>query len=1183
MAKINGNDPGLSELANSVGGINSATFQDFIKIVNASPQYASQLQSYLESHAGGIAINQNLIVTGADGVGKVAAGITDPKTTQVTINTASSQLTVDPTMKSQGYTLAEILAHELGHVADFTKNSNPGGVTGEARAEINAYALMGEADRNLAKAGNISSAAGGDLFRMNPSTYLPYTGPTLFPAADLAIAAVIGKSSDFASLNQTCGVQSACEALVAAAMQQSGYAGYYPNGQSPILTSNGYNVIVDAANPNQIDIVNATTGVISQTIVTSVGSDGSSNFSILNVGTGDRLSGAIDSNGAQTVSQFDSMGREFLRKNYNPLGIETLENVFDASGSLIDQKFFDPAGQISQDQIHADGYISSAINYKDGVKTDQVFYNPQQQPTGQAIFDSSGAQTHYKVFDPASGQLVQDQIVRNGIITSAINYTNGIEVNETFYDPSQHITGQTTYDASGKEVSHKEYNPSNGQVTFDQEFSNGQLHDATTYNNGVVIDQKFYNPGGQLTQDQIFTDGHISSAINYDNGVKTDQVFYDASQHPTQQTVFTSSGDVSYYNVFDPSTGQLTKKEFVQDGYIHDITNYKDGIVVDQGFYNSSGLLTQDQIYTNGKLTSAINYSNGVATNQFFLDDNKHPILNVNYNSAGLRTDQSKIDPNTGQETERDLYATPGSQFASTISVFASNGKESFRNTYDANGNWTGQLNFDTTDGHLLSKHIISNGLETEKFNYTPGWQYPTQDIVFMPNGHDIFNITYFNQSGQELQQDTFSSSGNGSVVHRWLFNAGDQHANSEVFFRTDGTLSSQVLYNSAGQKIESNTFNAEAQLTDRFSFNPGQQYAYRQDTFIPGFPYETRATTFDGNTGVATGSTSFDPNTGKPLATGPDWTQFHSILGGSSVGIYFPTIGVNAGNGYAGVTFNFGFGFAGSAAVIKNGLSQDVSALVPSGSLDQPGGLDAVRRGLDEARSIANSDPSSSVGAPRLEGATWGKSEVSWHLNTPIGVQPGSDLYASYEDAVKQAFSQWEASTGIHFVETDDVAATDINIGWKQFGTGQTGVIGNTGFSSQSGRILSGAQIDLEDPFETSLTRGADGSLHYAGTDATLEQVALHEIGHAIGLSDTADSHSVMYYELTNRNRTLDSTDQQGGSLVGANNNPTSDALVGQMIQAMASYGALEPGAATLSNGPVLRPVHPLLATPAH
>ena len=65
-----------------------------------------------------------------------------------------------------------------------------------------------------------------------------------------------------------------------------------------------------------------------------------------------------------------------------------------------------------------------------------------------------------------------------------------------------------------------------------------------------------------------------------------------------------------------------------------------------------------------------------------------------------------------------------------------------------------------------------------------------------------------------------------------------------------------------------------------------------------------------------------------------------------------------------------------------------------------------------------------------------------------------------------------------------------------------------------------------MEDPTETALVNDPHGQPAYAGTGATLYQVALHEIGHALGLGDNSDPNSVMYYSLGANNRTLNGTD---------------------------------------------------------
>jgi len=70
---------------------------------------------------------------------------------------------------------------------------------------------------------------------------------------------------------------------------------------------------------------------------------------------------------------------------------------------------------------------------------------------------------------------------------------------------------------------------------------------------------------------------------------------------------------------------------------------------------------------------------------------------------------------------------------------------------------------------------------------------------------------------------------------------------------------------------------------------------------------------------------------------------------------------------------------------------------------------------------------------------------------------------------------------------------------------------------------------IRLEDPSQDPLVKAADGQLTYSGTTSELYQVVLHEIGHALGLADNPDPHSIMYYASGPNNRTLDNTDIAG------------------------------------------------------
>lgn len=103
---------------------------------------------------------------------------------------------------------------------------------------------------------------------------------------------------------------------------------------------------------------------------------------------------------------------------------------------------------------------------------------------------------------------------------------------------------------------------------------------------------------------------------------------------------------------------------------------------------------------------------------------------------------------------------------------------------------------------------------------------------------------------------------------------------------------------------------------------------------------------------------------------------------------------------------------------------------------------------------------------------------------------------------------------------------------------------------------MSAGTVIELENPTQDALT-GTGDQQTWAGSDATLYQTLLHEIGHALGLADNADPNSVMNYDLTSSNQQLDSTDVQAiQALYGSPSaSAASSAQVEALIQAMAGY----------------------------
>jgi hypothetical protein len=199
-------------------------------------------------------------------------------------------------------------------------------------------------------------------------------------------------------------------------------------------------------------------------------------------------------------------------------------------------------------------------------------------------------------------------------------------------------------------------------------------------------------------------------------------------------------------------------------------------------------------------------------------------------------------------------------------------------------------------------------------------------------------------------------------------------------------------------------------------------------------------------------------------------------------------------------------------------------------------------------------------------EGTKWNSNVITWSLADSTGTSGSpfsSYMGAQYDALVEQAFQEWGAASGLTFEQVSDSSQSDIRIGWGNFNTTSSGVVGYTSYEYQNDQLDPNVIIRLEDPSQDSLVTGTGGNQAYSGTDANLYQVLLHEIGHALGLADNADPNSVMYYQASN-NTTLDSNDIAGmQALYGSNpialsaGSQLSEASINSMIQQMAQATA--------------------------
>ena len=107
-------------------------------------------------------------------------------------------------------------------------------------------------------------------------------------------------------------------------------------------------------------------------------------------------------------------------------------------------------------------------------------------------------------------------------------------------------------------------------------------------------------------------------------------------------------------------------------------------------------------------------------------------------------------------------------------------------------------------------------------------------------------------------------------------------------------------------------------------------------------------------------------------------------------------------------------------------------------------------------ASSCTTNSNNSSTDFTLYEGAKWNRgSVITWSIADRPGTADSpfsSYLGSQYEALVRQAFQTWAAASSITFEEVADSSQSDIRLGWGDFNTSSTGVVGNTMSEAESG-----------------------------------------------------------------------------------------------------------------------------------
>ncbi len=133
---------------------------------------------------------------------------------------------------------------------------------------------------------------------------------------------------------------------------------------------------------------------------------------------------------------------------------------------------------------------------------------------------------------------------------------------------------------------------------------------------------------------------------------------------------------------------------------------------------------------------------------------------------------------------------------------------------------------------------------------------------------------------------------------------------------------------------------------------------------------------------------------------------------------------------------------------------------------------------------------------------------QVTWSTATSNFSEQPFDFSGFFNNtqttAIREAFNAWEAVANIDFVEVSDSASVDIRLGFDNI-DGKSGTLAQAFFSFVGATIVSSTiGFDAAENFVIGDGNVGTGNVNF-------KTVAIHEIGHAIGISHSSISPAIM------------------------------------------------------------------------
>ncbi|WP_411374097.1 matrixin family metalloprotease [Arthrobacter sp. MPF02] len=148
-----------------------------------------------------------------------------------------------------------------------------------------------------------------------------------------------------------------------------------------------------------------------------------------------------------------------------------------------------------------------------------------------------------------------------------------------------------------------------------------------------------------------------------------------------------------------------------------------------------------------------------------------------------------------------------------------------------------------------------------------------------------------------------------------------------------------------------------------------------------------------------------------------------------------------------------------------------------------------------------------------------WAERNLRWFLQT------GTPDLTDEAAAVQRAFDTWAAQVPLTFTQVTSAANADFTVEWL---TGDHGD-GSPFDGSGSGGFNIYAHAFYPEDGRIHFDEAESWAHSHGSGNVDLESVALHEVGHALGLRHSGLSDAVMYFAINSQRRTLHEADIRG------------------------------------------------------